>query len=508
MQTRATRPPERTRLSGGDPANGSRLRELVHEAANGLHAEDRAARETIYDCPACSRALRFTTGSVAPHSCDGGCDVQAIQRAAQRLIDTPAPSLGPTEQPQPRKGILRTPASQVRARPIHFLVPQRVPTGALTLLAGDPGLGKSTWTDMLGAKTSSGQLGKPGRVLIANAEDSPEAVVKPRLAAAGADLEMVEFVTVTDEHGARGLTLPDDLPKLTASIERSAASLLILDPLNAFLSGSVDGHRDQQVRRALAPLARLAEQHHLAVLVVVHLNKAPGTDALYRVGGSIGLVGGARSLLTFTRDPDDPDGENGNRRLLSHTKSNWGKLAKGLLYDITEHELDLDGHRLTTTTLEEAGESDVTGSEALGASDGPSPATRRELAAEILGDLLGDGQQRRRGEIAEQAARRGISDRTLDRAAHEVGVLIDRQGFPSVTYWRLPHSPANPSPATVAGLDVAGLADPHEHWVSDASEPQSRHTPESGGTDTSEPTAQVVSLPAWANAWADQEGVA
>src|SRR4051812_39128797 len=50
-----------------------------------------------------------------------------------------------------------------------------------------------------------------------------------------------------------------------------------------------------------------------------HLNKSPGGNALYRVGGSIGLVGAARSLLAFGRDPDDPDGERGPKHLCRTT---------------------------------------------------------------------------------------------------------------------------------------------------------------------------------------------
>ena len=395
----------------------------------------------------------------------------------------------------PSTVLVRTAASTVKARRVEFLLEQRVPKGAMTLIAGDPGLGKSTWTCMLAALvTDSG-----GRVLIANAEDSPEAVIKPRLAAAGADLERVEFLTVRDEHGERGLSLPDDVRLIEQSVKDARADLVVLDPLNAFLAGSVDGHRDQHVRRALAPLARLAETHRLALVVCVHLNKAPGTDAVYRVGGSIGLVGGARSLVTFTRDPDDPDGEQGQRRLLSHAKSNWGRLARGLLYDVTEHTLELDGHDLTTTALRDAGESELTGAEALGRGDESPPSTVRELATEVLADALGGGE-RRRSEVAEQAARRGVSDRTLDRAARDVGVIATRQGFPAVTFWRLPDSPANHSPATVAEQDVAEQQKPDEHRDSQPVEALSRHTPESGGAEA--PTTLAA---AWHREWVKAE---
>ena len=55
----------------------------------------------------------------------------------------------------------------------------------------------------------------------------------------------------------------------------------------AFLGEGVNAHRDQDVRRALAPMAKMAERTGAAVLVIRHLNKAPGGNALYRGGGSI-----------------------------------------------------------------------------------------------------------------------------------------------------------------------------------------------------------------------------
>jgi len=54
-----------------------------------------------------------------------------------------------------------------------------------------------------------------------------------------------------------------------------------------------------------------------AILVVAHLNKAMGANPLYRVGGSIGLTGAARSVMLFGRDPHDPEGERGRSRILA-----------------------------------------------------------------------------------------------------------------------------------------------------------------------------------------------
>lgn len=419
------------------------------------------------ECQGCNRERELQTRY--DHAAKALCDECATR---PHLKPRPPESGGPrTPSGRPRRStraLKLTPAADVRARPVRFLVESRVPLGAVTLVAGEPGLGKSTWTCDLAAGVTTGRIGgQPVRVLIANAEDGPDTVIKPRLAAAGADLALVEFVEVTDDSGDRGFTLPDDLDLLQENLAASHARVLVLDPLNAFLSAAIDGHKDQQVRRAIAPLAKLAHDHQLAVVVTVHLNKAAGTSPVYRVGGSIGLVGGARSLLTFTRDPDDPDGEAGSQRLLAHSKSNWGQLAPTLVYRVEPADLTLDGHALTTTRLALLGESDVTGFDVLRTDAEDTPPRQLERAIELLADMLGDQAEHRASDIREAAKKNNISQKTLERAGAKVGVVTDRRGFPAVAFWSLPPScairPDATADAPVASTTLAQLGEPRRN---------------------------------------------
>ena len=56
-------------------------------------------------------------------------------------------------------GFVRTivPLAQVKAEQQGWLWPNRIPLGAITLLEGDPGQGKSTITYDLAARVSSGR---------------------------------------------------------------------------------------------------------------------------------------------------------------------------------------------------------------------------------------------------------------------------------------------------------------------------------------------------------------
>ena len=119
-----------------------------------------------------------------------------------------------------------------------------------------------------------------------------------------------------DDGEERAPEIPFDLPMIEAAVAERGARLLVIDPLMAYLTG-VDASRDQDVRRALFRLARLAERQGFAVVCLRHLNKTNGDKAIYRGGGSIGIIGAARAGLIVAADPDDPQ-----RRLLAMSKCN------------------------------------------------------------------------------------------------------------------------------------------------------------------------------------------
>ena len=99
--------------------------------------------------------------------------------------------------------------------------------------------------------------------------------------------------------------LPLDVVRLEALVNELDAALVVVDVLAAYLGERVDSHHDNDVRRALAPLAKMAERTGAAVVVLRHLNKGGGAKAMYRGGGSIGISGQARSILLTGLDPND-----------------------------------------------------------------------------------------------------------------------------------------------------------------------------------------------------------
>ena len=212
----------------------------------------------------------------------------------------------------------------------------------LTILDGDPSLGKSLLTLDLASRVTKGKampdeppsLVRPVRgVVVLSAEDDPSRTIRPRLDAAGADLDRVALVAVRERDGTtrEPLISAADLTAVEEAVEALDAALLIIDPLVAYLPDAVNANRDHDVRRSLGLLRALAERTGVAIVAVRHLRKASAENALYRAGGSIGIIGAARAGLLVAADPDDPSRQ---RRVLAATKSNLGPEPPGLLFSL------------------------------------------------------------------------------------------------------------------------------------------------------------------------------
>lgn len=328
-----------------------------------------------------------------------------------------------------RNNLTVTTLADVERERVGWLWRGYIPSGKLTMLDGDPGLGKSTCTLDLAARTTRGRLmpdgsmndlDQPADVILLTVEDGLGDTVRPRLEAAGADLSRVHaIVGRTNADGAADIiTLPDDIAAIEEIVIEKQARLVILDPLMAFLGSGTNSFRDQDVRRALAPVAASADRTGAAWLIVRHLNKSGGTNPLYRGGGSIGIIGAARSSLLVALDPDDEDGE---QRILAPTKQNLAELPPSLAF-----QLEPDGD---VARIEWNGTSDLDATDLLGSSNrtsqGPSPAVTE--AVEFLSLMLQDGPLPTR-QINTEASQLGISIPSLRRARKQLNIQARRVG--------------------------------------------------------------------------------
>jgi AAA domain len=367
---------------------------------------------------------------------------------------TPQPE-EPASPPRGRADVTRSreqerrlravPASEIKIERTEWLWAGRVPLGEVTLLSGYPGLGKSMLTVWLAAQHSLGRvLDEAGVTLIATAEDSPERTVVPRLRAWEADLTRVRFLQIVegeDEALPESIVLPRDVEAVRQAAVATGATLIVIDPLMAHLEAAVDSYNDQKIRQALKPLYFLARDLGCAVVTLLHLNKSSGSNPLLRIGGSMGLPAAARSALLLARDPDDPDGEQGSRRILAHVKCNVGPEAQSLLFEIepilipaTETEPQVE-----TARIEARGESELTGSDLLGGG-GSEKTSKLEEAMDFLREALAHGTRPSR-DVKAEAEAADITPKTLRRAREKLSLtegLTERRETSGRTSWELP----------------------------------------------------------------------
>lgn len=359
--------------------------------------------------------------------------------------------------PQPeseREFDVVTTMSDVVPEDVSWLWPGRIPFGKLTVVEGDPKTGKSTMTIDLMARVVTGSampdgsesdLDAPADCILMTAEDGLADTVRPRLDAAGADARRVhswDGVASTTPDGKTEVRLPSlplDVGRLEAMVIRHSAKLVIIDVLAAYLGEKVDSHRDSDVRRALAPLAKMAERTGAAVVVLRHLNKGTGTKAVYRGGGSIGISGQARSILLVALDPND---ETMQRQVLAVTACNLAATAPSLSF-----ELASDGP-VAPVRIEWTGTSTLSADELLADPGSEDERSDRKEIAERLTAWTEDGP------VAVEEVRRKLRDdglapstTTLQRARRDAGVKVGSPaGFGGKRhYWRPATQSGHPS---------------------------------------------------------------
>lgn len=316
------------------------------------------------------------------------------------------------------------------AETISWLWHKRFALGKLGIIAGEPGQGKGLISCYIASRVTTGeafvdadQPTPKGDVLFLSAEDNYRDTIIPRLIVAGADLDgghvhVVESVS-TNNGNDTCVDLNRDIPALESHLQQHPQiRLIIIDPLSAYM-GKVNSWQDTQVRSILQPLCKMAENHNVAVIGIMHLNKdEKKKSAVNRAAGSIGFIGAARTAWLVCDDKYD-----GSKMFLC-IKTNVSARPEGLGYDVC-----VKSDR--PYVVWRAGELAVTAHEALQEAKTPQA---KETAREWLLDLLGDGQVKSQ-EVYDAADKAGVAVRTLKRAKADLDVIAKKQG--NVWYWSL-----------------------------------------------------------------------
>lgn len=310
--------------------------------------------------------------------------------------------------------------SDIEKEEVIWLWYPYIPAGKLTLLEGDPGLGKSWISCKMAADISTGRpfpgqtdAMPPQRVLMLSAEDGMGDTVRPRIEALGGDLTKI-FISdsffILDKEGVK---------ELEDTMRQVAATIVFIDPLVAYMGGRMDMNKANEARAMMGPLAEAAKRTGCAVVVVRHLRKGSansGTNAKYSGIGSIDFTAAVRSGLQVHETK-------GGQRLLVHFKSNLAREGKPIAFSITDNKFEWGG-------------------EWDGEIEHDAPVSTKSLrvaqAEAFIKDFLAYGPKPS-SDLVEAAAERGFSYSLLIRAKPHAGAETRKQG--GQWEWFLPEKP-------------------------------------------------------------------
>jgi putative DNA primase/helicase len=366
-------------------------------------------------------------------------DIDAIEAATASLRDAIARRGAPS-----RRLVLR-PISEIESTPIDWLWPQRIVGGGLTIITGPVGNTKSLFTVDIAARVSTGCRwpdgtghAPVGSVIMFGNEDDPGKIVRPRLEAAGADLSRVMVCEGTqtnrDDEDAVAMVLEQDIAQLRQSLESMPdCRLIVFDPLSDYLLA--DENSAAEVRAALMPLAKLAQEKNVAILAVAHQNKKNDLTAVQRIGGSGAFAQVARGVIAIGNDPDDPDTSYSRRRVMLVAKNNYGERDVGQAYRLIKRHGDQVGVEWIAGTVEMAAD-DLSRKP----SGGREHEERRGDAVDALRDILGTNRKPAE-DVKQHLEDAGFRRRQIDHAAKVLEVVKRRlatEDGGSAWHWWLP----------------------------------------------------------------------
>ena len=290
---------------------------------------------------------------------------------------------------------------EVEAEEVLWLWKPYIALGKITVIQGDPGTGKTTFALAIAAliskkrKMPTGKT-KPvdGNVIFQSGEDSPKDTIKPRLIACKADCSKIAFI-----ESDTGL----DLKAVENVIIRTNAKLIVIDPLQAFLSANQDITSTKNMRPLFRELSNVAERTGAALVIIGHMNKNDRAKGIYRGLGSIDITAAARSALLIGKRKNDE-----NMRFMAQIKNNLTAFGKAVSFSINKKG-----------GVEFHGECDISEDELL--SIAGDKKTKYQIAKETIMAMLADGD-RKSNEVYDACMKAGVSTSLMSYIKKQLGI--------------------------------------------------------------------------------------
>jgi hypothetical protein len=334
-------------------------------------------------------------------------------------------------------------AADVKMRVKHWLWEGHLLCGALELLTGQPGLGKSQLQCYIVACVTAGlpwpdgaKAITPANVIMVTAEDALDTEVVPRLTAAGADLKRVFFLQyIKTDKNKRQFLLAEDLVRLERkATEIGNVGLICIDPITAYMGDKIDAHKTTPVRSQLSPLKDFAERTGLSISAVTHPPKSASSKAIdHFIGSQAFIAAGRIGHACFEEMNEDEEGNKTptGRVLFTNPKNNAHKRMPTLAFQIESTTIVADGLPIETSHVVFDGKAvDISADEAVAAGKPKKRNTEREEASDRVVEFLRDQK-----EIVTQALALGYSRSQLRTAREKLYVTPKKKGFGDTGAW-------------------------------------------------------------------------
>jgi hypothetical protein len=277
-------------------------------------------------------------------------------------------------------------------------------------------------------------LGKPGKVAIVGDEDSFDHVWTPRLKAAGADLNLVQ--RIKDKDGDV-LDVYHDADELRRYVKEEKIVLIYFDQLLDNL-GVADNNDPKQLRRAVGPLKKMAQDTNVAVLATMHPNKRAGTSFRNRISGSPAFFAIARSSLLLGPHPTKPGFVAAALGPANYATGD----VEAMEFCIDGHEYELTKPKRTITTSRIAGirYTSLTRDAIEAGMDAQSHSrnSKAAMAERRLAEILSDGEWHLAADVQQQLQdEHKLSEREITRATERLRIQKDKtKTYPARALWR------------------------------------------------------------------------
>lgn len=313
--------------------------------------------------------------------------------------------------------------TEAKMEKVNWIWPGWLARGKMHTLAGQKGAGKSTVVFEIcskitcGGEFPDGTTSPSGDILIWSGEDDINDTIAPRLAAAGADMDRVYFISGFAINGEeRSFDPATDMPRLLEEARMLPKPVaLLIDPIVSASSG--DSHKNSETRRGLQPLVDLTAELNLATIGISHFTKGTqGRDPIERLTGSLAFGAIPRVVWSAAKG----DNEDGPRRLI-RIASNIGPSGDGYEYNL--YQAPVPGHDFTAQRIDWGEFLKGSPLELLERKEDKAKKTR---AAELLDTMLADGAVAVT-DIQEAANANGISWPTIERAKKDAGNIAAKK---------------------------------------------------------------------------------